>query len=105
MPSAQGFRNSRGEIHGGAVLALVDMAASSAVRSALGPGDALATVSVTMNFVHPAAAPATAIGRVTSVGGRVAFAHVDVESGGRVVAQGVATLRLFRRARDEGGAG
>jgi uncharacterized protein (TIGR00369 family) len=103
MPDATGFRNSRGDIHGGAVLSLADVAASNAVRSRLGPGDGLATLSVTMNFARPARAPAQAVGQVVSVGGRTAFAQVDVWSGGEIVANGVATIRLFRAATGDRG--
>jgi hypothetical protein len=31
------------------------------------------------------------------VGGRVAFARVEIESDSRIIADGVATIRLFRR--------
>lgn len=96
MPSAEGLRNSRSEIHGGAVFALVDVAASSAVRSVVGEGDTLATVSVTTNFIRPAQEPALAYGRVTSLGGHLAFASVEVISRGEIVAQGIATIRVFR---------
>jgi uncharacterized protein (TIGR00369 family) len=99
MASAVGFRNSRGELHGGALLSIADIAASIAVRSRLGPGAGVATISLTMNFTQPAAAPARAVARVTSLGGKVAFAQVDVESNGEVVAQGVASIRLFRKPR------
>jgi uncharacterized protein (TIGR00369 family) len=99
ISSGVGFRNSRGELHGGTVLSIADIAASNAVRSQLAPGDGLATLSLTMNFARPASAPARAVGRAVSVGGKVAFAQVDIESGGEVVAHGVATIRLFRAPR------
>lgn len=98
MAEAAGFRNSRCHLHGGAVLSLADIAASNAVRSRLSADDGLATLSLTMNFVKPAVAPVTATGRVVSLGGRTAFASIDVLSGGEVVANGVATIRVFRSA-------
>jgi acyl-coenzyme A thioesterase PaaI-like protein len=80
MAEPTGFRNSRGDLHGGAVLALADIAASNAVRSLLPPGDGLYGCG----------------GRVVSLGGRTAFAAIDVRSGDEVVANGVATIRVFR---------
>lgn len=99
MPVIEGFRNSRGELHGGAVLSMADIAASAAVRSCLGAGDGLATISLSMNFTGPATAVTTATGEVTSLGGRVAFARVEIRSDEKLVADGIATVRLFRRSR------
>jgi uncharacterized protein (TIGR00369 family) len=98
IPAIEGFRNSRGELHGGAVLSIADIAASSAVRSCLADGEGVATISLSVNFIGPATEATRAVGRVTSVGGRVAFARVEVESQGRIVADAVATIRLFRRS-------
>jgi uncharacterized protein (TIGR00369 family) len=99
MTSGVGFRNSRGNLHGGTVLALMDIVASCAVRSALGVDDSLTTISVTANFARPAALPARAVGRVVSLGSRVASVEVEVESAGEVAAHGVATARVFLKPR------
>lgn len=102
IPSASGFRNSRGELHGGIVASVADIAASSAARSCLAAGEGVATISLSLNFLEPAAAPAQGRGRVVSLGGRVAFVHVEVESDGTVAAEGIATVRLFRAKAEPG---
>ena len=66
MASGVGFRNSKGDLHGGAVLALADIAASCAARSLLGEQDSLSTISVTTNFARPARFPVRAVARVIS---------------------------------------
>jgi uncharacterized protein (TIGR00369 family) len=97
IPAIEGFRNSRGELHGGAVLSIADIAASSAVRSCLADGEGVATISLSVNFVGPATEATRATGHVVSMGGRVAFARVEIESNSRIVADAVATIRLFRQ--------
>lgn len=101
IPAIEGFRNSRGELHGGAVLAMADIAAASAVRSCLAAGDGLATISLSVNLVGPATSATRATSQVVSVGGRVAFARVQVDSDGETVADGVATVRVFRKRPSE----
>jgi uncharacterized protein (TIGR00369 family) len=78
------------------VLSIADIAASAAARSCLSPGEGVATISLSMNFVRAAKGPTRATGHVVSLGGRVSFVEVDVACDAQTVAHGIATIRLFR---------
>lgn len=96
MPFQKHFGNTRGEMHGGAVAALVDAAMSQAVRSTIPLGSSVATITMTLNYMAPSFGDLTAKGVVTRGGKSVAFAETEVtDSKGNVVCRASATFRLM----------
>lgn len=97
LDSQRGARNPKGDVHGGALAALCDVAMARAVRSVNLDLWGLSTVSLTINYLEPASGNVVAHGRVVKNGGSLAFAEVEVtsESGANVLrASGV-----FRKIR------
>lgn len=90
------LRNSRGDIHGGVVAALLDAAMGNALRSALKDGEGSATVSLTVNYLRPARGKLIALGRVVRAGRSIASVDAQIEdSTGLVVAHAIGTLRVI----------
>jgi len=84
-------------VHGGAISALVDTAATVAAWSGLESIDNArgTTVSLTVTFVAAArAADLTAEARVVRRGRSICFCEVDVHGGGTTVAKGLVTYKL-----------
>ena len=62
LPFRPEYGNTRGEMHGGAIAALVDAAMSQAVRSTIPMGSAVATVTMVLNYMAPSFGELTAPG-------------------------------------------
>lgn len=98
LPYRNQYGNSRGEVHGGAVAALVDAAMSQAVRSTVEDGAAVATISMTLNYLAPAHGELACAGAVVRAGRSVAFAEAEVVDGrGKAVCRASATYRVLSR--------
>jgi uncharacterized protein (TIGR00369 family) len=83
-------------MHGGVVAALVDAAMSQAVRSTIPPGSAVATITMTLNYMAPAFGELTCKGAVVRGGKSVAFAEAEViDSKGSTVCRASATFRVM----------
>jgi uncharacterized protein (TIGR00369 family) len=96
LPFQKHFGNTRGEMHGGAVAALVDAAMSQAVRSTIETGSAVATITMTLNYMAPAFGELTCRGTVVRGGKSVAFAEAEViDSKGKSVCRASATFRIM----------
>lgn len=70
--------NSRGEVHGGTVSAIVDAAMSQAVRSLVDLGAGVATMTMTLNFLAPAKGEIICKGSVIKRGRSVMFTEAEV---------------------------
>ena len=96
LPFQKHFGNTRGEMHGGAVAALVDAAMSQAVRSTVDPGVAVATISMTLNYLAPAHGELACAGTVVRGGKSIVFAEAEVADGrGKAVCRATATYRVL----------
>ena len=98
MPFAESLATVGEVVHGGAITALIEVAATAAAWSAADLEDAPrgATASLTVDFLRAARAePLYAAGRVLRRGRRLCFCEVDVTNwDGALVAKGLATYRL-----------
>jgi uncharacterized protein (TIGR00369 family) len=103
LPYQKHFGNSRGEVHGGAVAALADAAMSQAVRSTVELRAAVATISLTLNYLAPAHGELVCSGAVVRGGRSVVFAEAEVrDERGNPVCRASATYRLLpQRQIDE----
>ena len=80
----------------GAVAALVDAAMSQAVRSTVDPGVAVATISMTLNYLAPAHGELACAGTVVRGGKSIVFAEAEVADGrGKAVCRATATYRVL----------
>jgi len=95
LPFRKEYGNTRGEMHGGAVAALVDAAMSQAVRSTIELGSKVATITMTINYLAPSHGDLTAKGAVVKGGRSVVFAEAEVtDERGQAVCRGAATYRV-----------
>jgi uncharacterized protein (TIGR00369 family) len=96
LPFQPHFGNTRGEMHGGAIAALMDAAMSQAVRSTIPMGSVVATITMTLNYLAPSFGELTAKGSVVKSGKSVVFAEAEVtDSKGQAVCRGAATFRVM----------
>ena len=91
--------NPLGAVHGGYAATLLDSACGIAVHSQLGPRRAHTTLELKISYLRgltEASGPVRAVGRVTSMGRRVAFAEARLHDGtGRLCATATSTLLVF----------
>jgi uncharacterized protein (TIGR00369 family) len=100
LTSRHELENSRRDVHGGAIAALLDAAVSVAVRSACKAGEGAATISLTVNYVGTARGTLIARGRAIRVGRTIASAEaLAVDASDTLVAHAVATLRIIAPTR------
>lgn len=101
LTSRHDLENSRGDVHGGVVASILDAAMGVAVRSKLGRGDGIATVSMTVNYLEPGRGALVATGRAVRVGRTVASTEGEVvDESGRKVAHAVGTMRVILAKRE-----
>ena len=96
LESRSELENSRGEVHGGVIASLLDVAMGVAVRSTLPQSDGATTVSLTVNYVAPGRSTLTARGRVVRKGRTLASVEATVmDASEQIVAHAVGTMRVL----------
>jgi uncharacterized protein (TIGR00369 family) len=99
LPSRSQNANRKGDVHGGALMALLDMVAANAVRSLVPEAAGLSTITLTTAFIAPGRGTLEAEGKVLQAGGTVAFAEARVtDETGRLVATAQGSWRIIRKA-------
>lgn len=85
--------NSRGIVHGGVILSLVDQAIGAAASFALGRGRRAVTAELKVNFLAPTTEGSlTAKGRLLREGKRLIVGEAEVmDQDGRLIAKGLGT--------------
>jgi uncharacterized protein (TIGR00369 family) len=91
--------NPLGAVHGGYAATLLDSACGIAVHSQLGPRRGHTTLELKISYLRgltEGSGTVRAVGRVTSMGRRVAFAEASLHDGtGRLCATATSTLLVF----------
>ena len=91
-----------GSAHGGAIAALVDMAASCALLTQLTPEEGRTTIDLTVHYLAPARGELRATAVVRRRGGRTAVIDVEVNAGdGALAALGRTVFAVLRGQRDQ----
>lgn len=70
--------NTRGDVHGGTVAAIVDAAMSQAVRSLVDTAMGVATMNMNINYLAPARGDITCKGAVIKRGRSIMFTEAEV---------------------------
>lgn len=95
--------NPIGSVHGGYAATLLDSACGVAVHSQLRAGQGFTTLELKVSYLRGlsmASGTVRAVGRVTSMGRRVAFAEATLHDGaGRLCATASSTLLVFDHPR------
>ena len=91
--------NPIGSVHGGYAATLLDSACGIATHSALAAGQGYTTLELKVSYVHgltDRSGEVRAVGRLVSIGRRVAFAEATLHDGeGRLCASATSTLLVF----------
>jgi uncharacterized protein (TIGR00369 family) len=99
MPAREVVMNARDVVHGGALCTLADAALGTALRSALEPGDVVATIELKINFIAAGRGDMLARARTLHLGRTTAVGEVEIEdAGGALVAKAMATFHVKRGA-------
>ncbi len=92
--------NHFGDVHGGALATMLDVAMASAARS-LHPESGVVTVNMSLNFLRGGQGRLQATGRVRQSGRSLVFCEAEVhDEAGTVVATGMGTFKVRRRSGD-----
>lgn len=95
--------NPIGSVHGGYAATLLDSACGVAVHSSLTADQGYTTLELKVSYLRglsDASGTVSAVGRVTSMGRRVAFAEATLhDSAGRLCATATSTLLVFEHPR------
>ena len=89
--------NRKGDVHGGILATLVDIAMSQAIRSLRPELRGSSTISMTVNYLETAAGRIHARGKAIRVGGSIAVAEATCESeDGRILVHATGSFRMIR---------
>jgi len=95
VESTQQLMNPSGVMHGGASFGLADSAVAAALVTIYGPGFALLTIEMKINYLEPIfPGPVSAEAFVLRSSRRSAYAEVDVWSGGKLAARASTTYMI-----------
>ncbi len=88
--------NSRGEVHGGTIAAIIDAAMSQALRSLLDPVVGVATMTMNLNYLAPAKGEIICKGNVIKRGRSIMFTEAEVYGeDGELACRASATYRIL----------
>lgn len=95
--------NSRGEVHGGSVAAIVDAAMSQAVRSLVDKALGVATMTMNLTYLAPARGEIVCKGTVIKRGRSVMFAEAEVfGEDGELACRASASYRILPKTVYDG---
>ena len=93
--------NPMGTVHGGYIAAMLDSACGIAAHTGLKPGQAYTTLELKTSVLRPLtdrSGTVRALGKLSSIGGRAAFAEASLYDGaGRLCATASSTLLVFQK--------
>ncbi|MCI3208378.1 MULTISPECIES: PaaI family thioesterase [Pandoraea] len=90
--------NSWEVMHGGVTMALLDMAMSTASRSAAPEGTGVVTIEMKTSFMQPGSGEMQAFGRLLHRSTTMAYCEGEVrDANGKLVAKAMGTFKYLRR--------
>ena len=96
MPAQLHLGNARGDVHGGAIAALLDAALSSAARAASPPSTGVTTIQFSTHFLAPGRGNLMARARTVRNGRTIVTAEgVVTDEAGDLVAQALGSWRVL----------
>ncbi len=91
------LRNSRGHVHGGAIMSVLDFTLSAAGRAHDPLGVGLATIDMTTSFIDPGVTDLTFEARCLRRGKSIAFCEGEArDTQGKLIAKASGSFKLIR---------
>ena len=91
--------NSLGTMHGGALMTMLDLVMTVAVRGHYGVAAGVITIDMSVNFIRPGAGRVLAEGRVLNGGKSMCFCEGEArDEAGKLIAKTIGTFRLIERS-------
>ncbi len=98
LPWRADLTNSRGDIHGGTLMSVLDFTLSAAARGAADAKEGMATIDMTTSFMSPGNSDLTIEARCLRRGASIAFCEGEVRNAaGELVARASATFKIIRQ--------
>jgi uncharacterized protein (TIGR00369 family) len=98
LPWRKELTNSRGEVHGGTLMSVLDFTLSAAAR---GPAEAeisMATINMNTSFLAPGATDLVVEAKCLRRGGSIAFCEGEIRAAqGELIARAAATFKVIKR--------
>ncbi|WP_235610779.1 PaaI family thioesterase [Bordetella sp. H567] len=97
LPWRVQLTNSRGDVHGGTLMSVLDFTLSAAGRADLDPGVSMATIDMTTSFFAPANGELHIEARCLKRGRSIAFCEGEIRNAhGELVCKASGTFRIVR---------
>jgi uncharacterized protein (TIGR00369 family) len=97
LPWRVELTNSRGDVHGGTLMSVLDFTLSAAARADLESGVSMATIDMTTSFFAPANGELIIEARCLKRGRSIAFCEGEIRnSSGETVCKASGTFRIVR---------
>ena len=92
--------NRKGDVHGGVLATLVDLAMSQAIRSNATGIAGMSTINMTVNYLDVASGNLTVRGRTIKLGRTIGVGEATCETAdGRIVVQASGAFRMIRPSK------
>ncbi|ARP87073.1 PaaI family thioesterase [Bordetella genomosp. 9] len=97
LPWRVELTNSRGDVHGGTLMSVLDFTLSAAARGGLEAGTSMATIDMTTSFFAPATGELAIEARCLKLGRSIAFCEGEIRNAdGEMVCKASGTFRVIR---------
>jgi uncharacterized protein (TIGR00369 family) len=98
LPWRADLTNSRGDIHGGTLISVLDFTLSAAARGSVDADEGMATIDMTTSFLSPGSSDLVIEARCLRRGASIAFCEGEiVNDKGELVGKASATFRVIKR--------
>ncbi|ADP15662.1 thioesterase superfamily protein 6 [Achromobacter xylosoxidans A8] len=98
LPWRADLTNSRGDVHGGTLMSVLDFTLSAAARGSADGTEGMATIDMNTSFLSPGTGDLVIEARCLRRGASIAFCEGEVRrADGELVARATATFKIIRR--------
>jgi uncharacterized protein (TIGR00369 family) len=98
LPWRADLTNSRGDVHGGTLMSVLDFTLSAAARGSADGTEGMATIDMNTSFLSPGTGDLVIEARCLRKGASIAFCDGEVRrADGELVARATATFKIIRR--------
>lgn len=98
LPWRADLTNSRGDVHGGTLMSVLDFTLSAAARGSADGTEGMATIDMNTSFLSPGTGNLVIEARCLRRGASIAFCEGEVRrADGELVARATATFKIIRR--------